>query len=100
MSARERRAFSEADVEQIWCGWRAGQSQAAIARSIGRVGYGVWGALGATSAWGGIAPVRRSRAGRQLSLSQREEISRGLSEQVSMRRIARRIGALACIPSR
>ncbi|MER8672023.1 helix-turn-helix domain-containing protein [Mesorhizobium sp. M1156] len=41
---------------------------------------------------GGIRPAARKRASQALSLSEREEISRGLSTLCSLRSIARRLG--------
>jgi IS30 family transposase len=49
---------------------------------------------------GGIAPPARCRAPQALSLSQREEISRGLCAQLSLRQIALRLGKAASTVSR
>ena len=45
---------------------------------------------------GGYAPSKRTRHARQLSSPEREEISRGLAQGLSVREIARR---LSCSPS-
>jgi IS30 family transposase len=49
---------------------------------------------------GGVAPVVLHRSERALSLADREEISRGLSAQLSIRQIAMRIGKAASSVSR
>ena len=55
-----------------------------------------WGAtrdgLLARSATGGFRPRRRQRPSRQLRAAEREEISRGLAADESLRQLARRLG--------
>lgn len=62
-------------------------------KSIGRrFDRGSSSALSMISPAGGIRPAERRRAPTVLSLGDREEISRGLSTQCSLRSIARRLG--------
>jgi IS30 family transposase len=78
-----------ADEAQLWARWRAGENLRAISRALGKPGGTVhWRVKGC----GGVAPRPHRRAARVLSLAEREEISRGLSAQRSLRQIATSIG--------
>jgi len=73
----------------MWAAWRQGKSLRQIGAALKRAS--------ATIHWqikekGGIAPPMASRAAHQLTLPQREEISRGLVENVSFRELACRLG--------
>ena len=60
-----------------------------------------WGPIrGVVVANGGYVPLPRRRSPRVLSLSEREEISRGLAEGASLREIARRLGRAPSTVSR
>lgn len=77
--------LSSAEREQIWVRWRAGEPIWKIALSLDRTSRTVCDEL---DRGGGISPRPRRRARRSLSLHEREEISRGLAAQRSMRSIA------------
>jgi IS30 family transposase len=72
--------------EQIWVRWRAGEPIWKIALALDRSGRTVCDEL---DRGGGISPCRRRRAPHSLSLHEREEISRGLAAQRTLRSIAR-----------
>jgi len=74
---------------ELWRRWKAGETVAAISRAIGKRKPALWLAL---QKHGGIAPRVRCRSHLALTLGEREEISRGLAAQRSMRQIARRLG--------
>ena len=68
-----------------------------IGRRFDRESSSVFSVISPT---GGIRPPVRRRARQALSLSEREEISRGLSTRCSLRLIARQLGRSASIISR
>ena len=80
--------YSASEREELWERWKAGESLSAIARALERKPGTIHTAL---SARGGIAPPKRKRSSRCLSLEEREEISRGLASGDSMRRIANQL---------
>ena len=82
---------------EMWRRWKAGESLREIGAAIGRDS--------GTVHWhikqrGGIAPLPPVRARRHLSLTEREEISRGLVAGLSLRSIALQLGRPACTISR
>ncbi|QDE38363.1 IS30 family transposase [Luteibacter pinisoli] len=83
------RHLSTADRERIWTDWQAGVSPKAIARLLERDGALIYYVL---SRRGGFAPPPRKRSARTLQLTEREEISRGLCQGHSLRRIAQTLG--------
>ena len=88
--ARQRwRKLSAQEHQELWCRWESGQSVREIGRALSRWPNAVQSFL---QAYGGSRPAPRVRASRQLTLYQREEISRGLSAQLSLSEIARRLG--------
>jgi IS30 family transposase len=91
-----RRLSTEERVE-LWRRWKAGQSWQEIGEALGRRASSVqW----VVESRGGFAPAMRTRSVRVLSLSEREEISRGLEARQSLREIARRLGRAASSVSR
>jgi IS30 family transposase len=78
--------LGSAEREQIWVRWRAGEPIWKIALSLERASQTVCDEL---DRGGGISPRPRRRAPHSLSLHEREEISRGLAAQRSLRSIAR-----------
>jgi IS30 family transposase len=78
--------LGSAEREQIWVRWRAGEPIWKIALSLDRTSRTVCDEL---DRGGGISPRPRRRAPQSLSLHEREEISRGLAAQLSLRSIAR-----------
>ena len=89
MSSTAWRRLSLGQRAELWRRWRAGESVREIARALGRTRCGLQHTL---EKHGGYAPAVRKRAEVQLTLAQREEISRGISAALSARRIAARIG--------
>jgi IS30 family transposase len=83
--ARGYRRFSPADEDEIWERLRAGHAAKPAARALGFP-------TGTVRAYlvrcGGIRPAPRRRSSGRLSLSEREEISRGLAAGRSLRAIA------------
>jgi len=86
---RRRIAFTEAERAVVWQRWREGALYPDIGKELGRAAQTVACLI---MRHGGIAPVERQRSGRVLSMSEREEISRGLVTSESVRSIARRLG--------
>jgi hypothetical protein len=70
-------------------GWQRGESMRSIGRVFDRQSSSVFSVISPT---GGIRPPDRRRGRSALSLSEREEISRGLSTKQSLRVIARQLG--------
>ena len=75
--------------ERMWELWGQGHSIHAIARELGTFCPSVTRYLNLT---GGVRRRPRQRSKRALSVSEREEISRGLARGESFRAIARQIG--------
>ena len=81
--------FSEEEKETIWTMREAGVPVKRIARHLGRQNSSLRTFIASA---GGARPSPRERSALRLSLSEREEISRGLAAGLSMRRIAEGIG--------
>ena len=80
MSAREK--------VELWKRWKRGESLSDIGRALGRIPGAVHHVV---SARGGIPPPSRTRSRRSLTLTEREEISRGLARGYSVRQIGARL---------
>lgn len=91
------RRFSKEERLALWQAWKSGSTLSTIARQLGRKAGTVFGVLRRD---GGFAPRTRRRAARALQVSEREEISRGLSAGRSVREIARGLGRAASTVSR
>lgn len=89
MAAVTGTALSEAQKAELWARYRRGESCSEIGRVLGKTSNGIRGVV---VAHGGFSPRPRRRHARVLSLPEREEISRGLSAQLSLRQIAIRLG--------
>lgn len=89
MTATKQRGLSAPQKRELWNRWRRGQSLSEIGRALGKHAGSISGVL---AIHGGISPPNRTRSSRVLSLSEREDISRGLSAGFSLRRIASSIG--------
>jgi IS30 family transposase len=85
MTQGRRWGLSDSQKKELWERWRRGESSNDIARAFGKFRGSIYNVL---SYSGGISPSPRRRSRLALSLSEREEISRGLAEGQSMRRIA------------
>jgi IS30 family transposase len=84
-----RMSLTTHEKAELWRRWKAGETVAAISRAIGQRKPALWLTL---QKHGGIAPRVRCRSRFALTLGEREEISRGLCAQRSIRQIARRLG--------
>src|SRR5215210_2160578 len=85
---RRHRRFSTAERNEVWALWRKGSSTTDIARLLGRQQPNVRAMINSN---GGFPPPMRRRSPEQLSPFEREEISRGLCQKLSIRAIALRI---------
>jgi IS30 family transposase len=81
--------MTEADKAEVWQRYGNGASAAMIARALGFAPVSVAEFIRNA---GGIRPQTPCRSSRQLSLEEREEISRGLAAGESLRSIACRLG--------
>lgn len=89
--------MTEAEETEIWDRHVKGESVHAIARHVGRSRTGIRHMLGRS---GGVRPRPRTRSQRELTMSEREEISRGVAAGASCRAIARQIGRAPSTVSR
>ena len=83
--------------DEVWEHVRAGLSFRVIGLKVGRGEATVRQFVAAT---GGVRPARRCRAHGQLSIEEREEISRGLAAGESLRAIAAKLGRAPSTVSR
>lgn len=89
MKQRTRIYYSDEQKSIMWDRWQKGDSLNNIARLFDRNHSSISGILSLT---GGIRPPKRTRSSLALSLSEREEISRGVASHESLRSIAYRLG--------
>jgi hypothetical protein len=89
--------YTETDKALMWDRWQKGESLNSIGRYFGRSHTSVQRILSAT---GGIRPPERRRSHRSLTLSEREEISRGIVAGESLRSIAVMLGRAPSTVSR
>ena len=82
---RKRRWFTATERVEIWDRWQRGESTKEIGRVLDRGGSTIHGQL---AVCGGIRPRVRCRATRVLTFAEREEISRGIAAQQSIRSMA------------
>lgn len=85
MKYRTRTFYTDAQKSEMWDRWQRGDSLSSIGRSFGRASSSIFPHLART---GGIRPSSRVRSRLALTLSEREEISRGLAADLSFRAIA------------
>ena len=83
------RKVTDAERAAIWEGWKSGLSMVEIGRGLSRRASGVFRVL---RSCGGYAPRPRVRAQCALRETEREEISRGMAAQMSIRAIGRKLG--------
>ena len=88
MKQRRRIYYSTEQRSEIWDRWKRGETMHSIGRLFDRGHSSVFSVLSPT---GGIRPAVRKRSRLALTLSEREEISRGLSCGQSLRTIAGRL---------
>lgn len=92
-----RPGLTHRQKRELWHRWKEGQTLSEIGRALNKHAGSVHGVLAVT---GGIEPRSRKRSIRAFQLSDREEISRGLGQGFSFRRIARLIHRSASTVSR
>lgn len=85
MVYRTRINYTAKQKAEIWDRWQRGESMNAIGRVFDRASSSIFNQLSPTA---GIHPSPRRRSRLALSLSEREEISRGLAGCQSLRKIA------------
>jgi transposase, IS30 family len=90
-------AVTEVEKAEIFDRRRRGESMSAIARHLGRGEETIRRYVLVT---GGVRPRPRVKSRRELTVAEREEVSRGLAAQQSCRAIARRIRRAASSVSR
>ncbi len=89
MARLGRPGLSTSEKSNLWGRWQRGESISDIARALEKNPGSIHGVL---SGRGGIAPPERKRSELALTLTEREEISRGLAAQCSVREIAATLG--------
>lgn len=89
--------LTAAEQGELWRRWKAGEQVRSISQVLERPYHLLYHLIRIR---GGVTPVVPHRSSRALSLQDREEISRGLSAQRSIRQIAIRIGKAASSVSR
>ena len=71
-----RRGFTAAEKTELWDRWQRGESLKAIGRAFSKPSSSIYFQL---APHGGIRPAARRRSRLALTLSEREEISRGIA---------------------
>ncbi len=89
MARMGRPGLSDQEKSELWRRWQAGQSLSEIGAALGKHAGSIHGVI---SLKGGIAPSARKRSSTHLTLQEREQISRGLATNMSLRAIARDLG--------
>jgi IS30 family transposase len=97
MKQRYRRGFNTAERTELWDRWQRGESLRSIGRVFGKPSSSIYFQL---APHGGIRPPPRRRSRLALSLSEREEISRGIVAQRSIRSMASLLGRAPSTVSR
>ncbi|NNE84194.1 MAG: IS30 family transposase [Alphaproteobacteria bacterium] len=97
MGQRYRPSLTSAQKMELWDRWQRGESLTAIGRAFGRPSSSIYVLL---APYGGIRPAVRRRSRLALTLSEREEISRAIVGQRSIRSIARSLGRAPSTVSR
>jgi transposase, IS30 family len=89
MGHRTRINYTTAQKTEIWSRWQRGESLNAIGRAFDRHSSSIFAQLSPT---GGIQPPPKHRSKLTLTLCEREEISRGIACELSLRAIAKALG--------
>ena len=82
------RGFTAAEKTELWDRWQRGESLKAMGRAFSKPSSSIYFQL----PHGGIRPAARRRSRLALTLSEREEISRGIAAAQSARSMARLLG--------
>jgi IS30 family transposase len=85
MSQLGRPGLSVGQKEELWQRWKDGESLSEIGRALGKHAASIHGVVRLK---GGFAPVPRRRSRLALTLEEREEVSRGIAADASIREIA------------
>ena len=88
MKYRQRTYYTDEQKAMMWDRWQKGETLGSIARLFDRHHASIAGIIAQS---GGIRPAPRHRSSRCLSLTEREEISRGIAVGQSLRFIATRL---------
>jgi len=94
--AERRWGLSIGEKAELWARWKAGESMSDIGRVLGKQPGSIFTFL---AVQGGIARPPRRRAVRALTAADREQISRGLAADRSIRAIATPSGSLIIMPT-
>ena len=97
MGYRTRIYYTDSDKALMWDRWQAGDSLHEIAGLFNRHHSSIRGIFKGV---GGMRPPTRQRASRSLTLTEREEISRGIVAGLSLRSIAIKLGRAPSTVSR
>jgi IS30 family transposase len=89
MDQRFSRGFTAAEKTEPWERWQRGESLKAIGRAFGNPSSSIYYQV---APHGGIRPAPRRRSQLALTLSEREEISRGIAIHRSARSMAGLLG--------
>ena len=92
-----RVGFTQAQNNELWERWRRGEQMKSIGRELCKPSSSIFNHIRST---GGFTPISRRRAALTLSLTEREEISRGLVAGQSIRSIAAMLRRAASTVSR
>jgi len=87
-----KRSFTDHQQERMWQLWSQGKSLSEIGRQLNKHAASVFCYLQKS---GGIKPATPKRSSKDLSLLEREEISRGISANLSLRTIAKNLNRAA-----
>ena len=88
MKYRTRTFYTEEQKSLMWDRWEKGESLHTIASLFDRHHPSISRILGLT---GGIRPLTRTRSSKALTLTEREDISRGIATHLSIRAIAAKL---------
>ena len=97
MAEEKRFGFSAMQKSDMWRRWKAGQSLHEIGRAFGKSHSSIRCVV---SHHGGFVPAVRQRSILALTLTEREEISRGIASGSSIREIAKLLDRAASTVSR
>ncbi len=97
MERVRRPRMSAAEKAELWRRWKRGESLSDIGRALGRIPGAIHHVVAAR---GGVPPRARTRSPWALTLTEREEVSRGLAIGRSFRQIAGRLGRAPSTVSR
>ena len=89
MTYRTRIKYTAEQKAEMWDRWQRGESLNSIGPAFDRLSSSIFSQLALS---GGIRPPIRQRSGLALTLAEREEISRGIASNLSLRSIAAQLG--------